>query len=152
MRKNAFTLVELLAVLVIIGILSAISIAIYSNSIIDSKDKLSDFQKKQLIDAARTYVAINTINFNNKFDNMTFGDPTSCVALAVDVLTTEGLISENIVDPKDTKTKLEGYIKIEYDVATSQYKYEYIGEKAEDSACKYKSFVRDGSIIHEPAD
>ena len=67
MKKNGFTLVELLAVLVIIGILSAISITVYTNLIPSSRKELSDVQKNTIIDATRTYVAINTIHFNNHF-------------------------------------------------------------------------------------
>lgn len=150
MKKNAFTLVELLAVLVIIGILSAISIAIYSNSIIESKKSLSDFQKKQLVESARTYVAVNTIGFNNIFDNMTVGEEDSCVALAIQVLTTEGLIGKDVVDPEDTNTKLEGYIKIKYDAATSQYEYNYENESYASSTCKYKFWVNSttGQVEH----
>ncbi len=148
MKKNAFTLVELLAVLVIIGILSAISIAIYSNSIIESKNSLSDFQKKQLVESARTYVAVNTIGFNNIFDNMTVGEDDSCVALAIKVLITEGLIGQEVVDPKDTNTQLDGYIKIKYDAATSQYEYNYENESYASSTCKYKFWVEDGVVKH----
>lgn len=148
MKKNAFTLVELLAVLVIIGILSAISIAIYSNSIIESKKSLSDFQKKQLVESARTYVAVNTIGFNNIFDNMTVGENDSCVALEIQVLTTEGLIGKDVVDPEDTNTKLDGYIKIKYDADTSQYEYKYENESYASSTCKYKFWVEDGVVKH----
>lgn len=146
MKRNAFTLVELLAVLVIIGILSAISIAVYSNSIVESKNSLSDFQKKQLIESARTYVAVNTIGFNNIFDNMIVGEDTSCVALAIKVLITEGLIGQNVVDPKDTRTELDGYIKIKYDSATSQYEYEYVNENVNVSTCDYKYWVENDVV------
>ena len=150
MKKNAFTLVELLAVLVIIGILSAISIAIYSNSIASSKESLSEFQKKQLVEAARTYVAVNTIGFNNIFDSMTIGEENSCVALSVKVLITKGLIGRDVVDPKDTNTKLDGYyIKIKYDASTSQYEYEYKGEAIDSSTCKYKYWVDDNNDVQE---
>ena len=148
MRKNAFTLVELLAVLVIIGILSAISIAIYSNSIVESKKSLSDFQKRQLIESARTYVAVNTIDFNNIFDSMATEDNDSCVALAIKVLIKEGLISQEVVDPQDTSTQLDGYIKIKYDTSTSQYEYNYENESYASSICKYKIWVENGEVKH----
>ncbi len=148
MKKNGFTLVELLAVLVIIGIISAISISIYTNSISESKKSLSDFQKKQLIESARTYVAINTIGFNNIFNKMTIGEENSCVALQIKVLIKEGLISSNIVDPKDTKTKLDGYIKIKYNPSSSQYNYEYIDEEVETTTCRYSYWVDNENNIH----
>ena len=142
MKKNAFTLVELLAVLVIIGILSAISIAIYSNSISESKNSLSKFQKTQLVDAARTYVAINTIGFNNLFDNMTVGAENSCVTLSIQSLITEGLIGQDVIDPKD-RSKLDGYIKVNYSASTSQYEYEYV----ETSNCKYRYEVEEEKVV-----
>ena len=146
MKKNAFTLVELLAVLVIIGILSAISIAIYTNSISESKNSLSEFQKKQLIDSARTYVAVNTIGFNNIFDNMTVGETSSCVALQIRVLSIEGLIGQNVIDPKDTRVELNGHIKIKYNSQMSQYEYEYVGEDTLNSVCKYRYVVENDEV------
>ena len=142
MKKNAFTLVELLAVLVIIGVLSAISIAIFSNSIIESKNSLRNVQKNQLVDAARTYVAINTIGFNNIFDNMTVGEDRSCVALSVGALVTEGLIGPNVIDPKDS-SNLNGYIKIKYNASTSQYEYEYV----ESFNCRYRYIVENDKVV-----
>lgn len=148
MKKNGFTLVELLAVLVIIGILSAISIAIYTNSISDSRNLLSDFQKKQLIESTRTYVALNTIGFNNIFDNMEVGADSSCVALEVKVLVTEGLVGQNVIDPKDSKTELNGCIKIIYNSDLNQYEYEYMDETIIDSICSYKYWVEGNTIKH----
>lgn len=147
MKKNAFTLVELLAVLVIIGVLSAISIAVYSNSIAESKKSLSDFQKKQLVESARTYVAINTIGFNNVFDTMTFDEENSCVALSIKVLITEGLIGKEVLDPENTNKDLStGYVAIRYNTNSSQYEYEYKEESLNDTVCKYKYWVEDNTV------
>ena len=145
MRKNAFTLVELLAVLVIIGIISAISIAIYSNSITDSKNALSEVQIKHLEESARTFVTINTIEFNNIFNQMT---TNKCVAIGIDVLIAEGLISGTVVDPKDTATRLDGYIKVNYSDATHQYVYEYTDATVSSSTCSYKYWVENGVVKH----
>ena len=131
MSNKGFTLVELLGVLVIIGILSAISVAIYTNSINSSKNSLSDFQKKQLEEAARTYVAINTISFNNLFD-----DPSICVAIYNKVLNKEGLLTNEVKDPKDSnKDLLAGHVEVNYDSTNNQYTYTY---KDGTSSCKYR--------------
>ena len=142
MKKNAFTLVELLAVLVIIGILSAISIAIYTNSIVESRNSLSDFQRKQLVDATRTYVAVNTIDFNNTFNTMTTSE---CVALSINVLIKEGLIGSNVIDPKDASS-LDGYVKVNYSASTSQYEYEYV----ETQNCRYYYVVENDDVVRKP--
>lgn len=141
MRKNGFTLVELLGVLVIIGILSAISVAIYTNSINSSRNSLSDFQKKQLEEAARTYVAINTISFNNLFD-----DASVCVAIDNKVLNKEGLLNSEVLDPKDRTNLLNGHIRVEYDSNNNQYTYTYNSDKIEHSACKYK-YILSGTDV-----
>lgn len=123
MKKSGFTLVELLGVLVIIGVLSAISVAIYTNSISSSRSSLSDFQKSQLEKVARTYVAINTISFNNLFDSL---GENACVSIHVRVLNHEGLLMNDVFDPKDmTNSMLDSYVIVSYDNATSQYIYEY---------------------------
>ena len=142
MKKNAFTLVELLSVLVIIGILSAISIAIYTNSISESKKSLSEVQKSRLIEAARTYVAMNTIGFNSLFDGMVANNENSCVALEVQVLISEGLINQEVIDPGDVNKSLDGYIKINYSYTNNQYEYEYV----ETTTCVHKYFVQNNRV------
>ncbi len=146
MKKNGFSLIELLAVLVIIGILAAISIAIYTNALNESRNSLSEVQRAQLIDASRKYVALNTLGFNRYFDGMTANDESSCVALEVNVLIKEGLIGQSVADPKDTGKNLEGYIKIIYDYTNNQYRYEYIDTSVHTTSCRYKYYVENDAV------
>ena len=145
MKKNGFTLVELLAVLVIIGILSAISITVYTNLIPSSRKELSDVQKNTIIDATRTYVAINTVNFNNHFDNATIGD-NICVAIKLEVLYNEGLLKKEVLDPSTNANLMDGYILVSYDNNHSQYEYIYKSKDDYTSKCKYEYLVKDGQV------
>ena len=69
-----------------------------------------------------------------------------CVAVEIKVLIAEGLISNNVVDPKDTTTKLDGYIKINYSEMNHQYVYEYTDATINSSTCSYKYWVEHVSV------
>ena len=53
-NKNGFTLVELLAVIVILGVIALIAIPSYNNYIKKTKDTKCDSDKEAIIDAAKT--------------------------------------------------------------------------------------------------
>ena len=53
-NKNGFTLVELLAVIVILGVIALIAVPSYNNYIKKTKDTKCDSDKEAIIDAAKT--------------------------------------------------------------------------------------------------
>ena len=65
--QRGLTLVELLAVIVILGIISAIAVPSIGNVVGNSKDKAKVAEGLQIIDAAKLYVANNedTLQFEN---------------------------------------------------------------------------------------
>lgn len=64
MKKNGFTLVELLAVIsVLIIVMTLVSISAI-NIMYDSKDDIGKFTKEQIKDAATAYALDNSILFN----------------------------------------------------------------------------------------
>ena len=60
--KKAFTLVELLAVIVILGIIATITLPIIANNIEKSRKEIYRTNAQTALDAAKEYVSKNTIN------------------------------------------------------------------------------------------
>ena len=64
MRRNGFTLVELLSVIVIIGILGAISVGIIINTVSNTKNDIDEAQKEILGSSAKLYFNENVDLFS----------------------------------------------------------------------------------------
>lgn len=71
MKKNAFTLLELLGVVIILGVLSLIAFPIILNQIKDAKQGIKDSTKTIIIDAAKDYYEENTNNYE-RIEGMTY--------------------------------------------------------------------------------
>ena len=59
-NKKGFTMIELIAVVVILGILSAISIAAYSKFVSKAKEQTEEQNKNLVVNAAKSYLESNT--------------------------------------------------------------------------------------------
>ena len=110
MNKKGFTLIELLAVLVILGIILLITTYTVNSIIENARKSLSDSQKENIEEAAKTYYLKEGMNTND-----------TCIS--VDELIEKGYIEKaEVLDPKD-KEKMTGYVKITY--SSNQYSYKY---------------------------
>ncbi len=96
-QKKAFTLVELTAVLVILGVLLMIIIPIVNNSINESKQKMYDEQIDRVINEAIKYSINNDLGYEDEMYK----------TLPFDDLLKDGLITEIPIDPF-TNEELEG--------------------------------------------
>ena len=65
MKKNGFTLIEMLGVIVILSVLSLITVPIIDRSLNQGKENLSDIQEGQLKKALKNYYAEHLSEFNN---------------------------------------------------------------------------------------
>ena len=121
MNKKAFTLIELIAVITIIGLIATITVPIIWDAIKSSRDKAFERQKEMIIDAAKRYAA----------DNATSIGETSSITIGE--LKDKGYLStKGISNPKDKK-EMNGCVEINYNGVYNQYEYSYI----EDSkSCK----------------
>lgn len=117
--KKGFTLVELLAVIIVLGIIATISFPLITNQINKSKQKSYDGQVKTIIDAAKRW------GFDND-DSLPYDDTSKTIS--IDRIQKDGyLTSGNILDPR-TEKKMNGCIQIKYDVNYKQHIYQYITE------------------------
>ena len=71
--KNGFTLMELLAVIVILGLIIIIAVPSVMNIMKTAKDKLSDYDKEALIDAAKFYITdVDNSKKSIEINNITY--------------------------------------------------------------------------------
>ena len=112
--KKGFTLVELLAVIAILGIIMVVVTPVVADLITSSKQKASEEQIKFIENAA--------MNWSTTHSNDIDTDP---YYVSVDRLITDGFIDQDeLVDPK-TKQKMSGCVKIEYDSNYNNYDFKY---------------------------
>ena len=115
MKNKGFTLVELLAVLIIIGVIAMIAVPAVGGVINSSKKGASEEQKNRIISAARTYMAQNSMELPNS-------DEQTCISITK--LKDKGLLTnEEIKNPNDN-SNLNGKVIITNTNNKYDYKYE----------------------------
>lgn len=95
MKRNGFTLVEVLAVIIILGIIGVIVMPAVTGSINDSKDELYNMQISNIIEAGKTWSADNINSLPT-----TTGEVKK---VSLQELQENGYIDENITNPKTNK-------------------------------------------------
>jgi type IV pilus assembly protein PilA len=115
--KKGFTLVELLAVIMLLGVVSLIAIPSVSKILTRSKQRALEGVKKELIKATKSYTA----------DNLDLLPSEDGGYICVDIKTLEKssyISNDEIIDPT-TEEPLVGHIKVTYLSKYNNYKYEY---------------------------
>ena len=112
MNKKGFTLVELLAVIIILAIIATISVPSTLNVINYTKEKACEEQVKMIEDAAKRWAS------DNPMDSRSY--------IEITTLQSEGYLdkSEKLLNPK-TRGEMKGIVNIYKDEVYNQYTYEY---------------------------
>lgn len=114
MKKNGFTLAELLGVMIILSIIALITFPIITDSFDKSTDKLSKEQKKSLENIARIWATKNSDELNE--ENPRY--------VTIEELKRSGLLeNKDIIDVEDYE-ELKGCIKVYYESNKYNYKYD----------------------------
>lgn len=106
MKKNAFTLLELLGVVIILGVLSLITFPIILNQIKNAKQGIKDSTKTLIIDAAKDYYEDNTNNYD-LIEGMTY-----CINIST--LTDNNYLNKKIKDDNLNDIDITKKVKMIY--------------------------------------
>ena len=109
MKENGFTLVELLAVIVILAVIALITVPLINGTINDSKERLGEEQYNRIKEAVKTYTAKNVS-----------GD---CECVTVDDLKKQGYLEDVVIRDPDSGNVISGYYTIKWSDENNQYSY-----------------------------
>ena len=113
LKKFGFTLVELLAVIVILGVLALITFPIIDGTIKNSKEKALASTIKSIEDAAYNYSTKNDIGYQTYYKKIT-----------LDELAKAGLLDNEIINPV-TNNKMNGCVLYKWVEEYKQYEFKY---------------------------
>ena len=121
MNKKGFTLVEVLAVLVILSLLLILTIPSIRDALTNGKNKINDINKKQIEDAAK--IIVDEVIYCNMTEiaKKTLGDETSC-SIAKTKLINGVNIDVSKLDLDDKSSKCSGTINVKIDSETYKEK------------------------------
>lgn len=137
LNYKGFTLVELLAVIAIMGMLAVIMVPTISGVIEENKKNNSENLKNSIKSSARAYISDNRYEIKlddgssaNDTRNITFigNDYIDESKITVELLVNKGYLksnSGNIINPETNKpiNKGESYIVVTYDCSSKDFKY-----------------------------
>ena len=116
MKSKGFTLVELLAVLVILGIILTIVTTSVFRILEDSKDSAYDSQLEMIKSSVKEYVSDN---------KRTLFEDKDAICVSISDLYVEKYINEKVDDPRESDgTKLSEFLG--YAVVRNEKSFEYI--------------------------
>lgn len=114
--KKGFTLIEVLAVIVILGLLIAMVSPVVNNLLGDSEDALSDKQVDSIVKASKKYMVEHSELLPENSDS---------TAIYISDLIDNGVIdNDEVIDPK-TKEEMNGCVVVNYNENFNQYEYNY---------------------------
>ena len=114
--KKGFTLVELLAVIVVLALISLVTMPTIASVLTSGHDKALEVQIDIIIDAAKKWSIANVSKIEEDKDNY----------ISLEELIDNGYIEQDeLVNPK-TNEVLNGCVKIKFDDLYNRYDYDYV--------------------------
>ena len=139
--RNGFTLVELLAVIIILSLTISIGFNAIVKSINSSKEKAYQEQVNRIVNLSKTWAVTNTNEMPNKKE---------IVYITIDNLREENLLDGEVINPNDN-SELDGCIKITYEEVNNKYTHDYLasGDCPDFSLFYNITYDLDGGILEK---
>lgn len=125
MKQKGFTLIELIAVIVILALIALVVFPAINGVLKDSRENAYDSQISIIEKAAKEYYLENYKELPEE---------NGCTYVSIETLISKGYISDEeldeksqIIDPK-TNEPLTGFVEVQYD--SNQYNYKFVEENA----------------------
>lgn len=121
MNKKGFTLVEVLAVLVILSLLLILTIPSIRDALTNGKNKINEINKKQIEDAAK--IIVDEVIYCNMTEiaKKALGDETSCSNAKTKLINGVNIDLKNL-GLDDKSSKCSGTINVKIDSETYKEK------------------------------
>ena len=117
-KANGFTLIELIAVVAILGLIALVVYPAIGTVIRNSKESAYNEQVGVIIKAAKSWSVDNASKLP---------DDGSVYRLSISTLVDEGYISnDEVKDPRNSSKNLTGNVEIKYDSSIKQFTYKYV--------------------------
>lgn len=131
-NKKGFTLIEIVAIIILLSVIALITYPIVNNLINDSREDLYDEQIHELLRLSNAWVAGNASKLKN--------ENGYSYALSFEELASQGyIVEENVRNPK-TGERFPGCIMVTYNSISSSYDVNY------DENCKVEIVEKEPSI------
>ena len=112
--KKAFTLIELLGVLILLAVIALITFPIIDKTLSNAKNEAYERQKENIIEAARLYVTENG-NYSTEKEKLYF-----------QTMMDAGFLKDgDILDPRDSSKEMPGCVIYNWNNSKNQYIFEY---------------------------
>lgn len=130
MKKNAFTLIELLGTIILLAVIALIALPALLSSLSSSQKEIDSSQKSVAISAARNYVNDNMDDFPKALESDTkekeYGENGN---LKIQMLQDEGYIPDTSINENKTCEMMNDYIKVTSDYRKYNFTYEEVGDE-----------------------
>lgn len=116
-NKKAFTLVELMGIIIILAVISSIALITITNTLKENKEQLYQIQINNIIVGAKTWASSHVFELPV--------NDGEAITLTLQQLKQAGLVDEDITNPK-TNELFDDNMQVKITKVDNNYKYEVI--------------------------